>query len=298
MEGDLATGEMKRLFDALPTRNVTIAIHPCYGGGFLPAASKAGHVVVTSTAADELNGVPWAEAFIGAFSARIKARPNGPFDVSIKLAYNASLAPAIRRYGSDLREHPLLDDNGDGVGHFGDAPIVGGDGELASRRFLGDSGRKLNVSRTALDRLGESDLRIASRDRSRLVKVFAAESVFLAKLGGYENDPGANLTDLAAHRSWAEKKSPWVISANLVRKYLEQFERQAALGKQAIDQFFGDSSAQMVTHRIDLGDPGANNPDAVDHRSWATRQSRERLRDEVETKVRTLLAGALEAPAP
>ncbi|MFO0947022.1 MAG: C13 family peptidase [Planctomycetota bacterium] len=298
MGGDFTTGDLKRLLDALPTRNATIAIHPCHSGGFLPAASNVGHVVVTSTAADELNGVPWAEAFIGAFSARIEARPKGPIDVSIKQAYNASLMPARRKYGLELREHPLLDDNGDGVGHFGDLPIVGGDGELASRRFLGDSGRKLNASRTALDRLRQSDLRVAPRDQRRLVEVFVAESVFLAKIGGYENDPGANLTDPVAHQSWAEEKVPWVISANLVQKYLEQFDRQAALGKHALEQFFGNSSAQMATHGIDLGNPGANKPEAAEHRSWAARQSIERLRDEVETKVRMVLAGALEAPAP
>jgi hypothetical protein len=83
-----------------------------------------------------------------------------------------------------------------------------------------------------------------------------------------------------------------------VRKYLYQFDRQAASGKQAAEEFFTTSSAQIATYGIDLGSPGANKRDAAEHRSWAAKQSCERLRNEVEMKVRMLLAGALEVSAP
>ena len=46
-----------------------------------------------------------------------------------------------------------MDDNGDGVGHFGKEDVVEGDGKLAARRFLGDDGRKLQFPTSAIEKL-------------------------------------------------------------------------------------------------------------------------------------------------
>ena len=76
--------------------------------------------------------------------------------VSILEAYVASLQPAKDRYGRDLKEHPSLDDNGDGVGHFGGLPS-GGDGSAAKKRFLGDQGRSLQFEESAIEQLRQAN---------------------------------------------------------------------------------------------------------------------------------------------
>lgn len=292
--GNLTASELRGLLNRLPTKNITLALHPCFSGGFVPTVSCPGYVVVTSTNDHEENAVDWAGAFIDAFAARIQRQPNGPFDVSIKQAYNASLAPAQQRYGADLREHPLLDDNGDGVGHYGDAAIVSGDGSLASRRYLGNEGRRLIPSPAALQDLRGKIGKPIAVSRDRLTNVFAAESVFLGTIGGYQNNPGANLTDEEAHRAWAEEHEPWVVARDLVQKYLEQFDRQAEKGKPPAEHFYGLASAQMVSHGINLGNDGANLRDASEHQKWAATQTIPRLRAELEWKVQNLLAEAAE----
>ena len=135
--GELSATEFGELVNSLPARNITLVIHPCYSGGFLPKLSKPGRVVVTSTNDAEENAVPWAEAFLGAFAPESEGDSDGDGRVSILEAYAAGLRPGRERYGAELKEHPLLDDNGDGKGTFGELPREGdgeGGGRSLSRR--------------------------------------------------------------------------------------------------------------------------------------------------------------------
>jgi hypothetical protein len=288
-DGRLSATELKGLVDALPTRTLTIILHPCFSGGFIPKLSRPGRVICTSTSDSEVNRVPWAEAFVAALLPTNKGGRDKP--PSIKQAYNAALEVPVRHYGRNLQEHPLLDDNGDGVGHFGKTDVVGGDGALAARRFLGDEGRKLSFSPAALQRLARLNAGLSLTDLARLQEVFAAESAFLGGLGGYA-DPGARSTRKEDHLAWARKQSAHVVAENLVKKYLFQFDRQARLGKASADRFYADASARFASWGIDLGDRGANLREAQPHLQWARKQTVARLREEIEQKLRVLLAGA------
>ena len=156
IDGELSATELGELVEPIQAKNMTLILHPCFSGGFIPNVSGPGRVVVTSTIDKEVNGVPWAEAFVEAFAPESKKDTDSDGRVAILEAYVASLRPGKDRYGSDLREHPLLDDNGDGVGHFGGLPL-GGDGSAARKRFLGDQGRPLQFEESAIEQLRQSN---------------------------------------------------------------------------------------------------------------------------------------------
>lgn len=153
VKGQLTATEFKRLLDALPTRNITIVMNPCFSGGFLPKLSAPGRVICTSTNDKEVNSVGWAEAMADALRPDAKSDANGDGKVSLKEAYNAALENTLRHYGQNLKEHPLLDDNGDSIGHMGKEPVVEGDGKAAAERFLGHQGKKLSFSAASIEKL-------------------------------------------------------------------------------------------------------------------------------------------------
>ncbi len=161
LDRQLLTGtELKALVDALPAKDLTIVLHPCYSGACIPKLSAPNRVIVTSTNAQEENRVPWAEAFVEALSPTSGKDTDGDGRISIKEAYNVALQSLRRKYGAAYAEHPLLDDDGDGVGHFGTEDVVGGDGKLAAQRSLGNEGRPLQFSATAIDNLAQLNTKL------------------------------------------------------------------------------------------------------------------------------------------
>ena len=290
-DGRLTGAELNALLDGLPTRDITLALNPCFSGGFIPKLSGPGRVICTSTNDAEENAVGWAEAFTEALLPR-KGGDKAVRRVSIKQAYNAALDATVAHYHGKPREHPLLDDNGDGVGHFGKAAVVGGDGKLAARRFLGDQGHKLVFQVAAVEKLRRLNTRLVLCDLARVQRVFAAESVYLGTLGGYENDVGANSTREDVHLAWARRQPAHVVAENLVTKYLLQFDRQARRGRESAEHFFAEASARIASYGIDLGDKGASLRDVQPHLDWAKRQTMAALREGLETKLRALLASA------
>lgn len=46
-----------------------------------------------------------------------------------------------------------MEDDGDGIGHFGGDDVVEADDKLAARRFLGDEGHRLQFSPAAIEKL-------------------------------------------------------------------------------------------------------------------------------------------------
>lgn len=289
-DGRITATELNTLVDRLPTQHITIAMSPCFSGGFIPKLSRPGRVICTSTNDAEENATPWAEAFTEALMPS-KSAELSKQRISIKQAYDSALDATVKRYNGNTREHPLLDDNGDGVGHFGRGTLVGGDGKLAAQRFLGAEGRKLAFSAGAIEKLRELNAPLSLIDLSRLQRVFAAEGVYLGTLGGYEKDVGANSTRTDDHLAWARRQSAHVVADNLVNKYVIQFDRQARVGRGAAERFYADASARMAAYGVDLGNPGANLKDSGAHLNWAKGQALSKLRQELEVKVRTLLAG-------
>lgn len=161
--------ELKAMIDPLPSKNITIVLNACHGGGFIAKLTGPGRVVLTCTTAQESNAAKWPEHLIEALFPHSKTPAqfpgakidfpditidaNGDGRISMKEAYNAALVSGVKRYRSNLREHPQLEDNGDGVGHFGKEDVVEGDGKLAAERFLGDNGKPLNFSPAAIQKL-------------------------------------------------------------------------------------------------------------------------------------------------
>ncbi len=159
-DGKVTAAELGQLLDALPTPNVVLVLNPCFSGGFISRTSGKGRVVCTSTTAKESNAAGWEGYMTKALAGAEGADADGDGRVSLKEAYNASIDGTKRWYENKnrpLREHPLLDDNGDGTGHFGKDKTVKGDGELAARTFLGDEGRKLSYDESALTALGKAN---------------------------------------------------------------------------------------------------------------------------------------------
>ena len=159
-DGFLTSKELGKMLDALPTRNIVILLNPCQSGCFIWDLSGKGRVICTSTRADEGNAAGWEGAITSALVGGAEADADGDGRVSIKEAYNAAIEGTERYYRNKklpLMEHSLLDDNGDGLGHFGKDPVVRGDGELAAKTWLGDGGRKLRYSAAAIKALAESN---------------------------------------------------------------------------------------------------------------------------------------------
>ena len=134
---------------------------------------------------------------------------------------------------------------------------------------------------------------LSSRGISKVVDIFATESSWLGRLGGYNDDRRANLSSQQDHLAWDRTQPIESVANNLIDKYLLQFDHQMQLSKDAGDQFYGQASARLASYRIDLGDPGANLLTPEPHTEWARDQSAEELRDTLRTKVRFLMAGAV-----
>jgi hypothetical protein len=155
-DGPLTGIELSRFLGAVPAERVVVIANPCNSGALIPAVSKPGRVICTSTTAREGNAAGWEGYMTHALAGKEGVDTNGDGRISIKEAYNASIDGTIGWYkkkGRPLGEHPLLDDNGDGVGHHGKDPVVEGDGTLAANIFLGNNGKKLRHSLSALQRL-------------------------------------------------------------------------------------------------------------------------------------------------
>jgi len=126
----------------------------CYSGGFVPQLSRPGRVIISSAGADEqsLAGFPIYNSatgttyaggeyfidnminFLGrgdSFSAAVGLASS---NVALRDPRKASLGLHSGVYDT-LAQHPLLDDNGDGVGGY--LPATTKDGVAAANLFLG-----------------------------------------------------------------------------------------------------------------------------------------------------------------
>jgi parallel beta-helix repeat protein len=112
----------------------------CHSGSFVDELSKAGRVIITSSKADEYSyTIPgtW-EAFSTPFWNQIKSGH------SMGSSFNYASSPLsfagwlwrLYYWLFGIHQTPLLDDNGDGVGHAGHLPNAG-DGYLANSIYIG-----------------------------------------------------------------------------------------------------------------------------------------------------------------
>jgi len=135
----------------------TVIYGACYSGSFLPALSKsstvsdAGRIIVTSSAADEVSykgpnepdnirsGEYFLEALfkqLGRGDSLARAFRKATRITEIYTRRGGSNSSTINAYFDNAVQHPLLDDNGDGVGTnlLSDGAA---DGHVAEKLFLG-----------------------------------------------------------------------------------------------------------------------------------------------------------------
>jgi hypothetical protein len=161
----LADTDLAKALDEFKRVEITLVMSPCQAEGFIWQCGAPGRVVLVSTRIDEGNSAGVAEAFIrGVESGEWDADKDGRN--SMWEAYRSVVQEQTtwwEKRGSPQGEHALLDDNGDRKGHY--LPEgEGGDGEVARRRFLGDEGRPLKVSKEALARLAKQNRALKLED--------------------------------------------------------------------------------------------------------------------------------------
>lgn len=123
-------------------------------------------------------------------------------------------------------------------------------------------------------------------------RIFATESVFLGRLGGYRTEAGANSVNEQDHLQFAARQTNLQLIQNLVSKYQAQFDLQAAKGLAAAQNFYADASARLASYGIELGDAGSNLRERQAHLDWAQRQTPQKMREAIGEKVTVLLTGA------
>ena len=123
-------------------------------------------------------------------------------------------------------------------------------------------------------------------------RIFAIESVFLGRLGGYRTEAGANSVNEQDHLQLAARQTNLQLIQSLVSKYQAQFDLQAAKGLAAAQNFYADASARLASYGVDLGDAGSNLRERQAHMDWAQRQTPQKMREAIAEKVTLLLKGA------
>ena len=133
---DLTAADYAQLINTLPTRKIVIVNMASASGEFIKPLSGSGHIVITATrSGQEQNATRFAEYFIAALGGA-EADTDKNNRVSALEAFNYASKMTSGYYeqkGIMATEHPLLDDNGDGVGH---AKEEDGDGALAKTTYF------------------------------------------------------------------------------------------------------------------------------------------------------------------
>jgi parallel beta-helix repeat protein len=122
--------------------DVVVVYDACYSGSFIDELTGTGRIIVTSTEItanatfDETKGEVFSHYFFNSISA----------GKTIKEAFeDASNSPEIQLYFKPKNRKPLLDDNGDGIGHpinlsdsgYGLLETSSGDGLLVKFKYIG-----------------------------------------------------------------------------------------------------------------------------------------------------------------
>ena len=135
---DLSPERLGELLETSGAGPVTVAHLGSASGAFLPVLSGPGRVVLTATRANETNETRFPAHFIAALTGDDGDR-NKDGRLSVLEVFEFARRGVEREYEAEglLRtEHPLLDDNGDGLGSLAPEAAAGTDGVLAGRRVL------------------------------------------------------------------------------------------------------------------------------------------------------------------
>jgi hypothetical protein len=133
---DLTAEAFNQWLDALPTQRVILVNAASASGPFINALSRPGRIIITATrSGQERNATTFAEFFIQAFKEnQADLDKNGRVSLLEAFTYaNKMTGQWYQQQGRLATEHPLLDDNGDKVGH---SEATDGDGGLAGATYL------------------------------------------------------------------------------------------------------------------------------------------------------------------
>ena len=128
--------ELGEYIENIHAGKMIFILQPCYSGGFINDLTGINHIVCTSCREDEISNVGWIEPFIHGLNG--KADANGDEKISILEAYEYAARIVNEK---TTKEHPLVDDNDDGIGHHYievgyDPTNPNADGYLSGRTFL------------------------------------------------------------------------------------------------------------------------------------------------------------------
>ncbi|MBS3778070.1 MAG: hypothetical protein KGY65_05255 [Candidatus Thermoplasmatota archaeon] len=128
--------ELGEYIENIHAARMLFILQPCYSGGFINELSGINHIIFTASKENEVATVSWIEPLLRGLSG--KADANGDGKISLLEAYEYA-ARKVNEKTTD--EHPLLDDNSDGIGHhFTDAGynpcIPNSDGFFSARSYL------------------------------------------------------------------------------------------------------------------------------------------------------------------
>ena len=118
------------LSPSMQQENRFLVYGACYSGSFIPAVSKPGRIIITSSAADEesykgpieADGIRAGEFFIEEFMKQLERGNSftGAFNVATQLTETytrvSNTQNSSNLFFDSAAQHPLLDDNGDGLG--------------------------------------------------------------------------------------------------------------------------------------------------------------------------------------
>jgi hypothetical protein len=136
---DLRDLDFANLLDGLPARQQIFIHTGAASGPFIQKLSRANRVIITATrGGDENHTTIFPEYFIEALTAGTEADLDKNGEISMLEAFDYARDRVVRFYEDAKRlrpEHPLLDDNGDGVGS--ETPsTTSSDGRIANRMYL------------------------------------------------------------------------------------------------------------------------------------------------------------------
>ncbi len=145
---DLRDWDLARLLESLPARQQVIVNTTAASAGFIEKLARKERVVITATrSAEEKYATAFPEYFVEAFVKGEEVDLNKDQKISFLEAFDYARDRVVRFYEQANRlrpEHPLLDDNGDGLGS--EIPVAQAftakvssapnDGLLASRLFF------------------------------------------------------------------------------------------------------------------------------------------------------------------
>jgi hypothetical protein len=135
---DMTHAALATLVDSI-NGPMILALQPCHSGCAIDELSGLNRVIVTSVSCGEVNSSPWAETWRDGLLGAATMDDVGKIRISKAFEYAAALI-------QNSNEHPLIDDNGDGVGcRYDQSCYPNDDGQLARILFLEHFQKNLKI---------------------------------------------------------------------------------------------------------------------------------------------------------